>query len=503
MSAIRVRSSAAAGIRPTRPDPALSNELPRKSRGSPVPVLLALVFLAAGGYFGWKEFDRRRRIRLEREAAYERQMEEMRKREAAEAARLREEEAARKRAAAEEEERRRKAAEAKTVVRKRVQEKSEAEILLEEAAARKQLLVQVEEARKAPDAKPINGFAGVRFGEPLAKVGKPVKWGTVLDAGESVEKRGAAFAVWGEPLKKPFLTLGSRPLVWVTPKTLRPFRVEFSRPLALKPGEKHDPESTNVVAFIADRFKSKPFELVPRKPERKGCEFVLPIGHATVSVVESGNDLTFSVSREDIRQEALAEAETLRQEEKQVAEADGKALDSQRITGVKAVPDRKMYAGVKFKDETPRTFCGVFFACPPPESATIVVPQDGAKGFFLDYVRAKCPPFRGFTRGRADIDSARGGIYAVHLFSVGGEGGLDDREYFESVRAALEAHYKVKPTEKKGDLDLPELTFTVGDLDIVFGPDPRGGFHLDAVNQVLAKLADQAPAAPRTVRKRK
>ena len=61
----------------------------------------------------------------------------------------------------------------------------------------------------------------------------------------------------------------------------------------------------------------------------------------------------------------------------------------------------------------------------------------------------------------------------------------------------------MKPTEKKGDLDLPELTFTVGDLDIVFGPDPRGGFHLDAVNQVLAKLADQAPAAPRTVRKRK
>lgn len=502
MSAIRVRSSGAGAIRPTRPSAALSNTMPRKSKGSPVPVILALVFLAAGGYFGWKEFDRRRKIRLEREAAYERQLAEMQKREAEEAARIRAEEEARKKA--EEEARKKKeVVEAPVVARTKVKEKSETEILLEEAAARKALLVQVEEARKDPNAKPMNGFAGIRFGEPLAKVGNPVKWGTVLDAGETVEKRGAAFAVWGEPLKKPFLTLGSRPLVWVTPKTLRPYRVEFSRPLALKPGEKHDPESTNVVAFISDRFKSKPFELGPRNPERKGCEFVLPIGNATVCVLERGNDLTFSVEREDLKKEALAETDALRQEEKQVAEADGKALDSLRITGAKSQPDRKLYAGVKFKDETPRMFCGVFFACPPPESATVVVPQDGAKGFFLDYVRSKCTPFRGFSRGRADLDPYRGGVYGVRLFSNGGEGGLDDKEYFESVKATLEAHYKVKATEKKGEQELPELTFLVGDLEIVFGPDPRGGFYLNAKNLVLAKMAETEPPAARSARKRK
>jgi hypothetical protein len=34
----------------------------------------------------------------------------------------------------------------------------------------------------------------------------------------------------------------------------------------------------------------------------------------------------------------------------------------------------------------------------------------------------------------------------------------------------------------------PALTFRIGDLVVVFGPDPRGGFILRAENEVLAAL---------------
>ena len=489
MSAIRIKSSkpAVGGVRPARPGAPLSNEMPRKSKGSPVPILLALVVLGAAGYFGWREFDRRQKARRAREAEYQRQLEEMRRKEAEEAARL---------AALNKPKEAKPETNEVVVVRKvRPREKTEAEILKEEAAARREALAKVAEARKKAPETPLNGFAGIRFGEPLEKIGAAVKWGTVLDDGESVGKRGAAFAVYGAPLKKSFQTLGTRPLVWVTPKTLRPYRIEFSRPMDLKGDAKHDPETSNVVAFVSQRFKAEPFVLVPSRPERKGCEYVFPVGDATLSVVERGSDLTFAVEREDLRKEAFAEAETLRQETRQVAEADGKALDSKRYPHGEI--DRKKYPGVRFKDETPRSFCGIVFASQPPESATVIVPQHGDKGFFLDYVRAKCRPFRGFTRGRADLDPNRGGVYAVRLFSEGGAEGLDDREYFESVKATLDAHYKVTPKEAKKDgMELPELTYTVGDLDIVFGPDSRGGFYLNAKNQVLAKMAAEEVVQP-------
>lgn len=491
MSAIRIKSNPA-GVRPTRPAAPLSNTAPRKTKGSPVPFILAAVVLAVAGYFGWKEFDRRQKARRAHEAEYQRQLEEMRRREAEEAARLLAE-------------KNKKPVETNVVEevvvrRPKVREKTETEILLEDAAARKEALARIEEARKASGATALNGFAGIRFGEPMQKVGAPVKWGTVLDDGTSVDKRGAAFAVYGPKLKSAFLSLGTSPMAWVTPKTLRPYMVEFTRPLNLAPGAKHDPETTNLVAFISNRYKCEPFVLVPNRPERKGCEYAFPLGSATIRIAEHGGDLSFTMEREDLKKEAMAEAETLRQEAKQVAEADGKALDSTRYPN--GGLDRKKYPGVRLKDETPRSFCGIVFASQPPESATLVVPQKGDKGFFLDYVRAKCRPFRGFTRGRADIDPYRGGVHSVRLFSPGGEGGLDDREYFESVKATLGEHYKVAPKETKKDgLDLPELTFTVGDLDIVFGPDARGGFYLNARNQVLAKMAEVEPAQPRGARK--
>ena len=451
----------------------LSNTGPKR-RGSPIPVILVLLVLGAGGYFGWKAFESRQAAKRAKEAEYQRWLAER--------------------------ERLRNLPEPETNVVKKIEvqeakpepppeppKKTEAEILREEEALRKAVWAQIEEARKKSDAQPMGGFAGIRFGEPIAS-GAPVKWGTALEeeAGDSVSSRGVAFAVYGPKLKKPFMSLGTSPLVWVTPKTRSPYRIEFSRALAVKGDTKHDPETTNLVAILQTKFKSEPFAPRPSVPGRAGCEFVFPLGVTTLIIGEYGGQLKFSIERSDLKEQARSETDTLRQEKSVVTE-DGAILDSKRYPnrGI----DRKKYRGVRLKDETPRAFCGIVFASTPPETARIVVPQKGPKGFFLDYGMAKCRPFRGFSYGRADIDSVRGGIFAVHLTSEGGTEGQDDKDYYESVKSSLSEHYKVTPSEKKGEGAYPELTYQIGDLTVVFGPDPRGGFYLNAVNQVLAAMA--------------
>ena len=454
-------------------EPILSNTGPKR-RGSPLPVILVLLVLGSGGYFGWKAFESRQAAKRAKEAEYQRWLAER--------------------------ERLRNQPEPETNVVKKVEvkevkpepppeppKKTEAEMLREEEALSKAVWAQIEEARKKNEAQPMGGFAGIRFGEPIAS-GAPVKWGTALEeeAGDSVSSRGVAFAVYGPKLKKPFMSLGTSPLVWVTPKTRSPYRIEFSRALATKGDTKHDPETTNLVALLQTKFKSEPFAPRPSVPGRAGCEFVFPMGVTTVIVGEYGGQLKFSVERSDLKEQAKSETDTLRQEKRVVSE-DGAVLDSKRYPnrGI----DRKKYRGVRLKDETPRAFCGIVFASAPPETARVVVPQKGPKGFFLDYGMAKCRPFRGFGYGRADIDPMRGGVYAVHLTSEGGTEGQDDKDYYESVKAALSGHYKVVPSEKKGDSAFPELTYKIGDLTVTFGPDPRGGFYLNAENQVLAAMA--------------
>ena len=398
MSAIRIKTSAAGRRQPTIPEATLSNTGPKR-KGSPIPVILVLVVLGVGGYFGWKAFESRMAAKRAKEAEYQKWLAER--------------------------ERLRNLPDPETNVVTKVEvtvkkeepppeppKKTEAEILREEEAHRKAVWAQIEEARKNSEAKPLGGFAGIRFGEPITS-GAPVKWGTALEgsAGDSVASRGVAFAVYGPKLKKPFMSLGTDPLVWVTPKTRRPYRIEFSRALAANSASKHDPETTNLVAVLQSKFKSEPFAPRPSVPGRAGCEYVFPMGPTTVIVGEFYGVLRFTVEREDIRDESRAETETLRQE-KGVVSADGELLDSKRYPhgGL----DRKKYKGVRLKDETPRSFCGIVFASAPAENTTILVPQKGAKGFFLNYAMAKCPPFRGFAYGRADIDSVRGGVYAIH-----------------------------------------------------------------------------------------
>ena len=454
-------------------------------RGSALPAVLVVIILCVVGFFGWKAFESRRAAKRAQEEEYRRKLAERDRLLFAGVSETNEVKKA-------------EVVEAPPIeLPPEPPKKSEAEILREEEAHRKAVWAQIEEARKKSDAKPLDGFAGIRFGEPFES-GAPVKWGTAFEesAGDSVAARGVAFAVYGPKPTKPF---GTKPLVWVTPKERRPYRIEFSRPLAAKAATKHDPETTNLVAQIQSRFKVEPFTPRPCVPGRAGCEFVFPLGATTVTIGEYDGNLRFSVEREDIRESARAETESLRQD-MSVVTADGERLDSKRYPN--GGLDLKKYRGLRFKDGTPPSFCGVVFGSAPSENTTVQVPQKGAKGFFLDYRMAKCPPFRGFVYGRADIDPVRNGVFAVHLSSEGGAYGQDDKDYYESVKNSLSQHYKVTPAEKKGEGEFPELAYQVGDLTVTFGPDPRGGFYLHAVNGVLAALASAPPPAAAPPRKR-
>ncbi len=488
------------------PEPELTNKGPKRQK-SLFPLVVVLIGLGLSGFFGWKAFVKFRRDQQKARQGESAEVEEENRRIRADNERIR----ARNEAIRAEKERRRKggrqaeaAAEEDSAYELPPEppKEPESEILRKEETLRTNVWAQIEAARKKGDAKPLSAFAGIPFDKPLVPGAsleqvspKIVKWGTALkeEAGGSVATRGVAFAVYGPKLAKPFMSLGTSPLVWVTPKERRPYRIEFSRPLAPK-ADKHDPETTNLVANLQAKFNVEPFAPRPSVPGRAGCEYVFPIGTSTVTVGEYDGVLRFAVEREDVRNKAVAETEALRQEKKEGFAKDGETLDSPRYSypnsGKRVLPFTP--------GATPAAFCGVVFGSPPPETATVTVPQKGPKGFFLDYATARVRPFRGFAYGRADVDPVRGGVYSVLLTSDGGTEGQDDRDYYESVKASLSAHYKVTPIEKKGEGAFANLIYQVGDVVIVFGPDPRGGFRLLARNQSLAARAHADSAAGNT-----
>ncbi len=363
-------------------------------------------------------------------------------------------------------------------------------------AERKAAEGQIADARKAPDAKPLSGIKGFRFGE--VQEGVPSAWGPVL-AGDSVDKCGVTYAVYGAEIAKPIGTLGKRPLVWVTPKTRRAFRIEFFRDINKTPRSRHDAETASLVEMMKKALKRDPIVPHACTPELPGAEYVFPVGDTTVRVGEYGDELKVIAEHEGLRQEAKAEADQLRAA-KVADTSEDDLLISTRYPQGPAVSFKGLIS--RFREGTPNSFCGLTFGRKPPEWATIVNPKSGEKGFFLDYMRAKCPAFKGFTVGKADIDRYRGSVFAVTLYnSEGGQEGLDDAAYFKSVREALDRQYLVKPEEKKGTREFPELVYRKGDVSITFGPDRNGGFRLRGENHVLADIAKVAPTPARGVRR--
>ena len=509
-----VRNNAAARM-PRRASPSLSN----KSRGGGGSIVVKLVFAALLGgaaFFGWKQFTaykarpkpvppqpvkqavlevpdpeppkpvvakpkppvrKRRLTEFERDEELIRQFdEEERKR------REKENDPAEIKRRQEEAAKRQKDAEARAMAR-----------FNEEESKRKAALEQIAEARKDTGAKPLSGLKGFRFGN--VQEGVPSEWGPILD-GDSVDACGITYAVYGNEVAKPIGTLEKSPLVWVTPKTKRIFRVEFFRNINLTPKSKHDAETASLVDMMKNALKRDPVVTRASHPKLLGEEHVFPVGNTTVRVGEYGGKVKVIAEHEGLRLEAKAEADELRA----AKTADTSEDDLLVSTGYPQGPAVN-YKGLisRFREGTPKSFCGLNFGRLPPESATVVDPKHGEKGFYLDYGRAKCPAFKGFTVGKADIDRYRGGLFAVTLYnSEGGQDGLDDAAYFKSVRDALDRQYLVKPVEKPGTREFPELVYEKGDVRIEFGPDRNGGFRLYAVNQTLADIAKVPPAQRKT-----
>lgn len=469
--------------------PPLGGPRQKESRGGLVVAIVVVLALLVGGYFGWKQYLKHAAAERARQAELLRQQQE---------------EEARRRAELEALGKKKPVEAPKPVVEAPKPpppkpKKSEAELWQEEVVARKAALAAVEAAR-GKAGKPLGGLGGIKFGSVLEAA--PVRWGTVRDGldAANVTSNGVTFAVYGPKFAKSFLSFGAQPLVWVTPKTHRVCRIEIARPVKTAAGSVHDAETQKALDALKTRFACDPIAVSPLRPERLGCEYVFPLGETTVKVGEYGGTLKLTAQSETVLREALAESETVRQETAKASVEDEKLLDSKRYPHRPI--DMQKYPGVKFKEGTPKSFCGVVFGSQPPESVPVVNPKNGEKGFFLDYEKANCRPFLWFDRGKAEIDRWRGGVFAVNLYCEGGAGGLDDRDLFARARAELDAHYQVKAEEKKGTGEYPTLKWTIADLVVTLGPDERGGFYLRAEQQVLASLSRVDPAQARARRRK-
>lgn len=339
--------------------------------------------------------------------------------------------------------------------------KTVAEMKAEAEEAQRELAAKIAEARK-DGHKPIPGFGGVRFGEPLE--GLPV-------LREEQPGGGTAYAVLGPALKKPLFAFSARPLVWVTPKTRKVFRIEYACDLAKPAGEALSPETTNVVAAITAKFNRTPFSLDVEKYPLAPRTFVYVFGDTSLTLGEyGGTRLKLVIEHEGYGETIRKESEAVRQET--LAEkANAAVLGSSKYPNGGKVKSR-----VRTKSSSPGSFCGVVFGTLPPSGARLAPQRLGVGGFYLDYRFAKCAPFFGFDHGKATVGSA--GVSAVELFSDGSSEGLTDDEYAARVRAALAKHFKAK-AQPAAASSKDEVT-VVGDVTITFGPDPRGGFRLKA-----------------------
>ena len=359
--------------------------------------------------------------------------------------------------------------------------KTMAELRAEANTAQEALDREIEKARQASAGHELPAFAGVRFGDALK--------GPTISLVSGTAKNGESFFSYlmnGPVLKTPFRKFGTQPLVHVTPKTRRIYRIEFSQNIVRTPGWKYNPETTNLVEMLSNKLGCQPFALDADQYPLGNHEFVFPMGETTLTVGEYGGEqLKLIVEHNGLREAACAESADIRKAA--LAKASGsKALFSDKYPNAGMVK----FGRARMKNGTPKAFGGIVFGSLPPFSAKMAAPPSStsAKGFYIDYRKApKCRPFLNFDRGKAETSSINGAVIAVNLYCDSPDNGLTDAEYFAQIRSVLDQECKVKP-ETKGDGPEQELVYTVGSLEITLGPDPCGGFRLRAVNTVLKEL---------------
>lgn len=360
--------------------------------------------------------------------------------------------------------------------------KTAVELKAEADEAQRVLDLEIARARTT-SGKTLMSFAGIRFGEEVSASAISLE-GLPSDGGTPEE--GLCHRMLGPKQGKPLCGLNVQPVLFVTPKTHRVFRIEFGRAIERRPGWAVSPVTTNLVETLAGKMKRSPFALDLSKYPLGERRYVFLAGETTVSVCECGGErLKLVVEHAGLRQAAKDETAAFRKEclEDPV---DTKALTTDNYPNSGMVK----FGRVRMKNGTPRAFCGIVFGSLPPYSAKMAAPASSTdpKGFFIDYRKAaKCRPFMNFDHGRAEVSAINGAVVAVTLYSNGPEDGMTADEYLAKVRGALERKFKTKPMRASGEDALQEVAYSVGSLDISFGPDPCGGFFLKAVNEPMRK----------------
>ena len=305
--------------------------------------------------------------------------------------------------------------------------------------------------------KTLQSLGGVKFGAPHPGERIGVE---LLSRGDSVASCGMGYAVNGPVLKKKFLSFGAQPVLWVTPKTFRVYKIEFAWQGSQKPEAAMD----EVVSTLERRFEAK---------SQVGAESsrMIRTGDTTITVSDAGGAVKMCVEDARFKKEAKAEFDEVRRA--MMEDFDASRLVAGGYPNGGMVPKK----GKSAKDDSPKAFCGVAFgSLPTPGTHIVVVPETGVKTFFLDYQVRATSPFKGFTRGKAEFDASRG-VYAVELHSVGAPVELTAAEHAANVRETLARRFP--PAEGDG---LPAV-FHAGDVDISLAQDPQGGLVLRAENK--------------------
>ena len=319
--------------------------------------------------------------------------------------------------------------------------------------------------RPAP-GKTLQSLGGVKFGAPHPGERIGVE---LLSRGDSVASCGMGYAVNGPVLKKKFLSFGAQPVLWVTPKTFRVYKIEF----AWQGGQKPEAAMNEVVSTLERRFEAK---------SQVGAESsrMIRTGDTTITVSDAGGAVKMCVEDARFKKEAKAEFDEVRRA--MMEDFDASRLVAGGYPNGGMVPKK----GKPAKDDSPKAFCGVAFgSLPTPGTHIVVVPETGVKTFFLDYQVRATSPFKGFTRGKAEFDASRG-VYAVELHSVGAPVELTAAEHAANVRETLARRFP--PAEGDG---LPAV-FHAGDVDISLAQDPQGGLVLRAENKAISPLKNRS-----------
>jgi len=307
-------------------------------------------------------------------------------------------------------------------------------------------------------------FGSVHQGTPIAK--------ELLSEGSTLAECGMGFAVKGPVLKRRFLSFDAQPVLWISPKSFRVYRMDF----AWQGKNGSEEAMAEVAGALESRFGVK------MASSADGSR-AFRMGETTVSLVNDGGTVKMRVEHAGFKESAKAEFGEVRRT--MMEDFDATALFAGGYPNGGMVHGKTKKAG----QNTPKAFGGIVFgSVPTPGTHVVVEARTGEKTFYLDYAVRAIQPFKRFTAGRAFFDAAHG-VYAVELESAAGPDELTAGEYTENVRETLARRFP--PPEGAAEKGLP-ATFHAGDVDIALLEDPQGGLVLRAVNKVLAPLAHGA-----------